>query len=272
MNFAQSLDAAAEIGRWVARVLGSLLALMFLAFFIGEGIAKPSELTFREALTLLGFVLAIIGLTLAWFRPALGGGLAMAGYLLHASITPRSALNPIIAAVFVAGALHVVCWARLHVEPAQPAARWRIPKPVLLGGGAVLGVFIILAVNEAFGMPPLMTPVLRPAPELSGEWIAQAGGSDVRLTVHPDGSVTGTISDAALTNARIINNRSWFGRLMNWRTPYLIMGGLSHTVRLSGRVEGAGFTAPLTPAAGRLRGVIFLNRLPVSLLLRRPSS
>ena len=61
-------------------------------------------------------------------------------------------------------------------------------------------------------------------------------------------------------NGRIIYNRSWFGRLMHWRTDYLIMGKLS---------RGGRFTAPLTMRGVGLEGALFLSQKPLGLKLRK---
>ena len=37
---------------------------------------------------------------------------------------------------------------------------------------------------------------------------------DVRITISPDGSVEGTVGDAALRNGRFEQNRGWFGRFL----------------------------------------------------------
>jgi hypothetical protein len=78
---------------------------------------------------------------------------------------------------------------------------------------------------------------------------------DAVFTINPDASVSGRIGDATVMNARIIYNRSWFGRLMHWRTDYLIVGDR--------------FTAPLTPRGVGLEGTLFRSQKPFTLRLRR---
>ena len=73
-------------------------------------------------------------------------------------------------------------------------------------------------------------------------------------------SVSGRIGDATLINGRIIYNRSWFGKLMNWRTDYLIVGNLP---------RGDRFTAPLTMTGVGLEGALFLSQRQFSLKLRK---
>jgi len=131
---------------------------------------------------------------------------------------------------------------------------------VLAVVGLAVVVFILLCANEMFGMPPLMTPALHPSPELVGTWEANPGSMDTVFTINPDASVSGRIGDATPINGRIIYSRSWFGKLMNWRTDYLIMGNLP---------RGDRFTAPLTMTGVGLEGALFLSQRQFSLKLRK---
>ncbi len=87
-----------------------------------------------------------------------------------------------------------------------------IPRGVVVSVSAVLGLFLLLCANEIFGNPPLTTPDLRPGTELVGTW----SSGDKTLTIRSDGTVTGTIVGT------IRYNRTWFGKLMHWRTDYII--------------------------------------------------
>jgi hypothetical protein len=48
----------------------------------------------------------------------------------------------------------------------------------------------------------------------------------VKVDIHADGSVTGTVGDARLTEGRFGSNRGWLLRKLNWATDYIITGGL----------------------------------------------
>ena len=57
---------AAVIGRWTARIAGTLMALFFLAFFVGEGFPPIFRLPWRESLSVLLMSAMMAGLLLAW--------------------------------------------------------------------------------------------------------------------------------------------------------------------------------------------------------------
>jgi hypothetical protein len=48
----------------------------------------------------------------------------------------------------------------------------------------------------------------------------------VMVDIHADGSVTGTVGDARLTQGRFAANRGWLLRKLNWSCDYMITGGL----------------------------------------------
>jgi hypothetical protein len=83
----------------------------------------------------------------------------------------------------------------------------------------------------------------------------------VAFTIHPDGSVTGQVGDAAVLSGRMAYNRSWFGKLMNWRLKYAVHGKLDHAVRGSGGfILADQFTAPLTMQGRYLSGALYFKR------------
>ena len=173
--------------------------------------------------------------------------------------------------------LNLLCWWKLRAGPPAGSVAWRVPRPALLIAGAFVAVFVVLCANEMFGNPPLMTTSFRPPASMVGEWRATTPPAapawkaiDVVFAIHPDGSVTGSVGDAAVIGGRMANNRSWFGKLMNWREEYAISGGLDHAVRASERVVFAGqFTGPLTMREGDLRGTLFFGRPGLNVTLRK---
>ncbi len=54
--------------------------------------------------------------------------------------------------------------------------------------------------------------------EYPEDWI------DVKIIIDSDGRVTGTVGDARLSNGTIKQNRTWFERLVNIKTDYIIAG------------------------------------------------
>jgi len=261
---------AAMIGRWTARIAGTLMALFFLAFFVGEGFPNVFRLPWRESLSVLLMSAMVAGLLLAWKWEGLGGAIALASIvLMHLIGGTRGTATWLFLLPAAAGLLHVVCWWRLRSGPPGAGVGWEVPRGILIVVGIAVGVFILLCANEAFGMPPLMTPALHPPPDMVGTWEANLVTMDVVFTINPDASVSGRIGDATLRDGRIIYNRSWFGRFMHWRTDYMIMGQLSQVVRPSEGVAGDRFTAPLTMREVGLEGVLFLSQKPLGLKLRK---
>jgi hypothetical protein len=250
---------AAVIGRWTARIAGTLMALFFLAFFVGEGFPNIFRLPWRESLSVLAISAVVVGLLLAWKWEGLGGGLAVAAMVAFMLlIGMRGVATGLLLVPSAIGLLHVVCWWRLR----SAGLGWEVPRKILAVVGLAVVVFILLSANEIFGMPPLMTPAFHPPPDMIGTWEARLTTMDAVFTINPDASVSGRIGDATVIGGRIVYNRSWFGRLMHWRTDgYLMLGKLS---------RGDRFTAGLmkTGDAG-LEGSLFLSQKPLRLKLRK---
>jgi hypothetical protein len=99
-----------KILRWTARVLGTLVLLLFLVFLIGEGAPKPSILTAHEKLMFAALGVMLLGLIVAWRWAGIGGLLALLGYLLFGLLAgPRVIISPFLAGG-VAGCLHLLAW------------------------------------------------------------------------------------------------------------------------------------------------------------------
>lgn len=72
-------------------------------------------------------------------------------------------------------------------------------------------------------------------PEMVGHWEGDARiivswcqqkNLSVKLDLHADGSVSGMVGDAKLTEGRFASNRGWLLRKLNWSCDYMITGGL----------------------------------------------
>jgi hypothetical protein len=248
---------AAVIGRWTARIAGTLMALFFLAFFVGEGFPNIFRLHWRESLSVLTLSAVVVGLLLAWIWEGLGGAVALAGMVLFMLLTGTRGIGLLLLPAAI-GLLHVVCWWRLR---SATGVGWEVPRKILILVGLAVGVFTLLCANEMFGMPPLMTPALHPSPELVGTWEANMPTVDAVFSINPDASVSGRIGDATVINGRVVYDRSWFGRLMHWRSDgYLMLGRLS---------RGDRFTAELSKKGVGLEGTLFLSQKPLALKLRK---
>jgi uncharacterized integral membrane protein len=235
----------AVIGRWTASIAGTLMALFFLAFFVGEGFPNIFRLHWRESLSVLALSAVVVGLLLAWIWEGLGGAVALAGMVLFMLLTGTRGIGLLLVPAAI-GLLHVVCWWRLR---SATGVGWEVPRKILIVVGLAVGVFTLLCANEMLGMPPLMTPAFHPPRDMVGTWEANLTTMDAVFTINPDATVSGSIGDASLVSARIVYNRTWFGRLMHWRTDYLILGKLSRGYR---------FTAPLMLTGADLEGSLFL--------------
>ena len=76
----------------------------------------------------------------------------------------------------------------------------------------------------------------------------------VKVDIHADGSVTGTIGDAKLTEGRFESNRGWLLRKLNWATDYIIVGGLDGAIIAAEGITRARVKLPLNFSAGTFAG------------------
>ncbi|MGA3020110.1 MAG: hypothetical protein ABSF62_23575 [Bryobacteraceae bacterium] len=268
----------AVAGRWTARIAGTLLFLLFLAFFFGEGPPHLSSLTSTERLQFLCMAALFLGLVIAWKWEGLGGLLTVAGFIFLVAILASHLRMWALCVPAIVGAVHIASWGRLRMGAPAGLAPWHVSRSVVISLVAVLAVFLLLCANEMFGQPPLMTPTLHPDSGLLGAWygiparvLAGAVGNSisVEFIIHPDGSLTGTVGDATVTAGRITYGRSWFGRLLNINSPYRITGRLSSVVQVSKEVWGDRFIMPLGTRGEVLDGSLFLRNRPVRLMLTR---
>jgi hypothetical protein len=277
---------AAIAGRWTARILGALMVLFLLAFAFGEGLPSLARLTAREQCYAVGVGSLFLGLIIAWFLEGWGGLLSVLGWGFLAVLARRPPWHLPFSIPAAIGLLHLLCWWRLR-GPAPPPApvnsaisvRRRMLFTFLW---ASLAAFVLLCANEIFSQPPLMTRTGRPPAGMVGTWHANLttvsrqplrDGILVVFAIGPDGSVSGAVGNAALTHGQFVCNRSWFGRLMNWRTDYLIRGTLSRVVESYGGTAGDHFSAPLNASGPELAGALFLSHpgapKPLGLNLRK---
>jgi hypothetical protein len=239
-TFAGVTWRTAIVGRWMARIVGTLMALFFLAFVVGEGPPPIFKLGWHQNLLLLGMAGLFFGLLLAWKWARLGGLVALAGFGLLIAIDRRFNTTWLFLLPAATGALSLLCGWRMASGPPASGVAWEVPRRALWIAGAVIGVFILLCANEMLGEPPLMTPALRPSTEMVGQWQGDFYESGSRFAVafliSSDGTVSGHIGDTTVTGGRIRNNRSWFGNLMHWREPYEIRGqGFTAGAAIRGR-------------------------------------
>ena len=275
----QAIYRTAVVGRWTARLTGTLVALFFLAFIVGEGPPPLFRLSLQQNLHFLALAALFLGLLLAWKWELLGGLIPLAGFVLLVLIEHvRSLATGLFLLPVAIAVLNLLCWWRLRARAPASGVAWQVPRPALVVVGVAVALFIALCANEMFGNPPLMTPAFRPSADMVGEWRATltrvlaepaSNSLDVVFVIHPDGSVAGRVGDAALISGRMAYNRSWFGKLMHWRDDYAMRGKLSHVVRASEHVTGDQFTAALMTKGQSLEGSLFLANQPLRLRLTK---
>src|ERR1039457_5735149 len=105
----------AVAGRWTARIVGTLLFLLFLAFFFGEGPPDLSRLTSAERLQSLCVAALLLGLVIAWKWERLGGLITVAGFAFLVALNANHLRMWALCVPAIAGAMHIASWARLRV-------------------------------------------------------------------------------------------------------------------------------------------------------------
>jgi hypothetical protein len=234
-----------RMARWVARIAGSAMVVLFVAFAAGEGLPHWNTLATRERLIFLAWACVLAGLAAAWKWEGFGGALALVGAGLLCAGDAGLARVWLVWICAGAAALHLACWFTLR---SRPHGGTSIRPAWAAAFFVAIGLFLALAANEIFGMPPLMTPSFDSQAGVVGAWRDQ----NVSLKVNPDGSVSGQVGDEAIAHGRLWGNRSWFGRLMNWRTDYLVRGDLA----------GRSFSGAFSVRDGTLEGSLFVSGKP----------
>ncbi|MBM3782809.1 MAG: hypothetical protein FJW30_00540 [Acidobacteria bacterium] len=219
--------------QWIARLAGSLLFLFFAVFVVADGPPPFLTMTARENFYALALFSLFTGLAVAWSWPLSGGGLTVLGWLLLAALARRQPLDWPLSAPAAVGLVNLFVGWRLRSRPAPPRPKW-----VAIATLGPLPLFLLIAGNEILGDPPLFAGFPEPVAVIAGEWIAQS--PQAQLLIAPDGSVTGRIDGIEINGGRLRPNRSPFGRLVDWRTDYL--------------VRGVGISIPLNHSGGTLRG------------------
>ena len=78
----------------------------------------------------------------------------------------------------------------------------------------------------------------------------------VKVDINQDGSVTGTIGDAALVRGRFQLNRGWLGRKLNLASDYIIMGDLKTAIVAAEGITRSRVFIPLNFTGGVFKGGI----------------
>src|ERR1039457_2149074 len=141
----------AVAGRWTARILGTLMFLLFLAFFFGEGPPHLSSLTSTERLQFLCIASLFLGLVIAWKWEGLGGLITLAGFTFLVAINASHLRMWALCVPAIVGVVHLASWGRLRVGAPVYLTPWRLPRLIVISLLATLAVFLLLCANEMFG-------------------------------------------------------------------------------------------------------------------------
>jgi len=76
----------------------------------------------------------------------------------------------------------------------------------------------------------------------------------VKVDIHTDGSVTGTVGDAKLTEGSFQQNRGWLGRKLNLATDYIIQGNLDGPIVAAETITRERVMMPLNFGGGAFTG------------------
>jgi len=84
---------------------------------------------------------------------------------------------------------------------------------------------VLTSCGSDVAVPPAMVGHWEGNARIIVSWCHQKSLS-VKLDIHQDGSVSGTVGDAKLTDGRFAPNRGWLGRKLNLWSDYIVTGGL----------------------------------------------
>ena len=273
MSWNAILKMLSAIGKWSGRLTALLLFLFWGAFFVEHlsewflraGGRFPTAWVWVQQLFHFAMLVGL-GMMVKWDK--LGSAVMLAGTVaffagIGVGEFPWIALINLVP-VGCFGVYWLSEWRpRTGIAGAQGFRRPQ--KANLTAIGVAFTAFVLLFGNEMFGNPPWMTPALAVSPAITGSWQARAEAwpgpteIDILLTVSSDGTVSGKIGGAALAGARLTGNRTWLGRLLNWRTDYIIRGEISGTVGATPLTNGDRFTAPINLEGPELAGSIFTS-------------
>ena len=125
----------------------------------------------------------------------------------------------------------------------------------------ILGLLITSTLTLAFTGSRAAENIVTPA--MVGHWEGNAQiivswchqtNLTVKVDIHADGSVTGTIGDAKLTDGHFLRNRGWLGRKLNLYSDYIIMGGLDGAIVAAEGITRSSVKIPLDFTNGTFVG------------------
>jgi serine/threonine protein kinase len=121
--------------RWLARVLGTFWAMLFVVHVVREGLSWPSQAEVRGLLLVLTLWMIAGGLILAWIWEVPGGLCTLAGFAIHVALRPALAAQPTFVVVLPVCLAHILCRLRLRAPVRAPAIGHASPALVYANSG-----------------------------------------------------------------------------------------------------------------------------------------
>ncbi len=99
--------------RWIARILGTAILVLILAFAVGEGLPSPLAQPLDVNLLFAAMLTMMVGQILAWKWEKIGGLLILGGFALFAIVNHGIKLNLVFGPWLLTGLLYLGCgWRR----------------------------------------------------------------------------------------------------------------------------------------------------------------
>ena len=116
---------------------------------------------------------------------------------------------------------------------------------------------LMLAGLSSWGTENVVTPIMvghwEGSARIIVSWCHQTN-LPVKVDILADGSVTGTVGDAKLTEGRFEHNRGWLGRKLNLATDYVITGHLDGAIVAAEHITREHVMIPLNFTGSSLVG------------------
>ncbi len=97
------------VARWTARLLGTAILVLIVAFAIGEGLPNPLAQPLAVNLLFAAMLTMMVGLVLAWKWEGIGGLLILGGLAFFAIVNHGVPLNIIFVPWLLTGLLYLGC-------------------------------------------------------------------------------------------------------------------------------------------------------------------
>lgn len=123
--------------------------------------------------------------------------------------------------------------------------------------GLLIASALTLAVTGCRASESLVTPAMvghwEGTAQIVAVWIHHTN-LPVKVDIHADGSVTGSVGDAKLTDGHFLRNRGWLGRKLNWWSDYIITGSLDGPIVAAEGITRSSVAIPLNFKDGVFEG------------------